>query len=85
MRSLFKSTLASVVILLLAVSCTNDRSTQDKDLPRSTPEAEGVKSDGIIAFLKATEKEKHDKITIDIKHSYIPSVDLPDLEGQTDS
>jgi len=50
MRSLFKSTLASVVILLLAVSCKNDISKQVADLPRSTPEAEGVSSDGIIAI-----------------------------------
>ena len=60
MRSLFKSTLASVVILLLAVSCKNDISKQVADLPRSTPEAEGVNSDGIIAFLKTAEKGKHE-------------------------
>jgi len=61
MRLLFKTSLTSIVILLLlAVSCTNDRSGQDNNLPRSTPEAEGINSDGIIAFLKATEKEKHE-------------------------
>jgi hypothetical protein len=61
MRLLFKTSLTSIVILLLlAVPCTNDRSGQDNNLPRSTPEAEGINSDGIIAFLKATEKEKHE-------------------------
>ena len=62
MRSIYKLLFTSVAILLcLSYSCTNDKSETGTELPRSTPEAEGVDSEGIIAFLKAAEKkEKHE-------------------------
>jgi CubicO group peptidase (beta-lactamase class C family) len=62
MRSIHKLFVTSFAILLcLSYSCTNDKTKTGTDLPRSTPEAEGVNSEGIIAFLKAAEKkEKHE-------------------------
>ncbi len=62
MRSLHKLFFTSVAIFLcLSYSCTNDKSKTGTDLPRSTPEAEGVNSEGIIAFLQAAEKnDKHE-------------------------
>ncbi len=61
MRSFYKFLFTSFVILLsLTLSCKNERADQRGELPRSTPEAEGVNSEGIIAFLKIAEKGKHE-------------------------
>ncbi|HLN20853.1 MAG TPA: serine hydrolase [Bacteroidales bacterium] len=52
-----KSLLALVVICFLIVSCSEK---QDKSLPRSIPEAEGVSSRSIITFLDSASASKHE-------------------------
>src|SRR5215472_11145137 len=46
------------VLLCIAFFYTNVIAQQTAALPRSTPEAEGVSSDSILAFLNATSKSK---------------------------
>jgi CubicO group peptidase (beta-lactamase class C family) len=48
----------SLALLCIALFYTNVIAQQTAALPRSTPEAEGVSSDSIFAFLNATSKSK---------------------------
>jgi CubicO group peptidase (beta-lactamase class C family) len=47
-----------LLIITLFIICTNIRAQQKSSLPHSTPEAEGVSSQGISAFLDATKNCK---------------------------
>ena len=61
MRSIHRFLGLSLAILLsFTFSCKNESGQQGKDLPRGIPEEEGVRSEGIIAFLQAAEKKKHE-------------------------
>ena len=62
MKSNFRIFRGAVLIAsLLVASCSsNIPVNQGPDLPRSTPEAEGVDSRGIIEFLKAADSSKHE-------------------------
>ncbi len=53
-----KFTLSFLLMLFLLSGCKNEQTTTT--LPRSTPEAEGVSSQGIIDFLNAAAKSKHE-------------------------
>ena len=62
MKSNFRIFRGAVLIAsLLVASCNNNIPVdQGPDLPRSTPEAEGVDSRGIIEFIKAADSSKHE-------------------------
>ncbi len=47
------------IILVLAAGC-NSTSPADNSLPRSTPEAEGVSSAGLVAFLDSAAADRHE-------------------------
>jgi CubicO group peptidase (beta-lactamase class C family) len=54
----FKNYLVLLLFLLLLTTCTGNKT--DNALPRSTPEAEGVSSAAIQAFIEAADKEANE-------------------------
>ncbi len=62
MMMTFKKTLYSLILFVFVVNACNSPTVvpQTDSLPRSTPEAEGVSSLGIIGFLEAVENSKHE-------------------------
>jgi uncharacterized lipoprotein YajG len=54
----FKNHLLLLLALLLLTTCTEPKT--DNALPRSTPEAEGVSSAAILAFVEAADKEANE-------------------------
>jgi CubicO group peptidase (beta-lactamase class C family) len=57
MKHILKRSRAAVLLsLLILCSCNNPGDQGAKSLPRSTPEAEGVDSKGVMDFIKAAEK-----------------------------
>ena len=56
MKARFRMSVLAGIVLLLLFSCNQKQVVQQSEsLPRSTPEAEGVDSKGIIEFLKAVD------------------------------
>lgn len=53
-RAIFSGLLLSVIL----TACSNTQTTNT--LPRSTPESEGVSSEGILKFIEAAEKSRHE-------------------------
>ena len=61
MKLMLKRTLtAACLIMLILTSCNNPGTRILGSLPRSIPEAEGVDSKGIIAFINAANKSNHE-------------------------
>ena len=61
MKGFTKHSLSFILCALLVVSCSNQSvNLVDGKLPRSTPEAEGVDSRGIIDFLNAANGSRHE-------------------------
>ena len=61
MKTIIKQTLVFSLLVLLLLSCTGKQEQLVGDLlPRSTPEAEGIESKGIIDFLKAADTSRHE-------------------------
>ena len=61
-KMLCKNVPAAAVLLLLALAACNNPSAvrTGTSLPRSVPEAEGVSSDNILAFLEAAQSSRHE-------------------------
>lgn len=53
------------LILIICLGCTPKEPTQTNDLPLSTPEAEGISSDGILQFVEALDQGDNEI------HSYV--------------
>jgi hypothetical protein len=57
---IFHQCLYALLVALLISACQKQKEEVAKSLPRSTPEAEGVSSEGILQFLEAADTSMHE-------------------------